>query len=537
MAMVQMAGCSSQTTNTTATATTAATRYVEELKVGTTKACDNFNIAADDGSFQKMNTNSFCVAPFIEYDETGELLPNIMTDWEILEDQKSMIATFATDKGITWHDGQPLTMADIVFTWDYLKNVLKIDKVDELVSFEKIDDTRLKMYFKTSAYAFLMSIPTTEFVYPKHIWENITEPKTYTGADATIGCGPYKYVGCDKDAQTMYFEAVDNYFKGELTVKKVSVRSFDNHDSLIMALKNGEIDAMYDYSNSLDASAAPSITGIEGLDPGMSQNISNYQLVFGFNKTPTNELQFRKAVSCALDYSLLATAIGGEAGEIPGIGIISPPNVGFDSSLPKLKQDVALAKSTLEAAGYKDINNDGYRELPTGETMNVMVNPQFNKTKAALYLRIAEIIMKNLDAVGVKTTLDEQCANNSDYFMKVRKEGTYELFIGYTSPVFAHYKTAFFYMVQPLDNNKWGTCNIQEVVDAYKGLRTASSTEEYISYAKTLQKLAGEDVFGLALCWDKAYFPYRTDKYEGWVNYPGWGVINNKTWYNVVMKS
>ena len=29
---------------------------------------------------------------------------------------------------------------------------------------------------------------------------------------------------------------------------------------------------------------------------------------------------------------------------------------------------------------------------------------------------------------------------------------------------------------------------------------------------------------GLALCWDKAYFPYRTDHYEGWTNFPGWGV-------------
>ena len=31
-------------------------------------------------------------------------------------------------------------------------------------------------------------------------------------------------------------------------------------------------------------------------------------------------------------------------------------------------------------------------------------------------------------------------------------------------------------------------------------------------------------------------FPYRTDRYEGWINYPGWGVINNKTWYQTVTK-
>lgn len=35
---------------------------------------------------------------------------------------------------------------------------------------------------------------------------------------------------------------------------------------------------------------------------------------------------------------------------------------------------------------------------------------------------------------------------------------------------------------------------------------------------KELQALADEQVVGLALCWDKAYF-YRTDR-EGWTNFP-----------------
>ena len=42
-----------------------------------------------------------------------------------------------------------------------------------------------------------------------------------------------------------------------------------------------------------------------------------------------------------------------------------------------------------------------------------------------------------------------------------------------------------------------------------------------------------EEVIGIALCWDTAYYPYRTDKYEGWTNFPGWGVINCETWYNL----
>jgi peptide/nickel transport system substrate-binding protein len=222
------------------------------------------------------------------------------------------------------------------------------------------------------------------------------------------------------DAQTIYFEAVDNYFKGELTVKKVSIRSFGSADTLILALKNGEIDAMSNYSSGLDASASPSITGVADLDSGMSINPGNYQLTFGFNQTPTNELQFRKAAAYALDYALLASAIGGE---VPGTGIIAPPNVGFDDTLPKLKQDIALSKSILDEAGYLDINNDGYRELPTGEPMNVIVNTQYNKSKGTIFARIAEIVVSNLKAVGINTALDEKGVTDSAYSLSVFRGG------------------------------------------------------------------------------------------------------------------
>jgi peptide/nickel transport system substrate-binding protein len=79
---------------------------------------------------------------------------------------------------------------------------------------------------------------------------------------------------------------------------------------------------------------------------------------------------------------------------------------------------------------------------------------------------------------------------------------------------------------------KKGTCLLPEFVAAYEAKKTAGSYEAYNAAMKELQALADEQVVGLALCWDKAYFPYRTDHYEGWTNFPGWGVINYKTWFS-----
>ena len=78
-------------------------------------------------------------------------------------------------------------------------------------------------------------------------------------------------------------------------------------------------------------------------------------------------------------------------------------------------KDQEQAKAILEAAGYIDTDGDGWREQPDGTPMDVLVTPQYNATKAALYQRIAEIIVTNLGEVGVKCPLDEESIRNSDH--------------------------------------------------------------------------------------------------------------------------
>lgn len=534
------AACSNQTpaetqTGTPETApaqTQAASGVVEELRIGTTASIDGTNVMTENGIFGKLNYNAVVTAPFVVTDENGEVQPYFMTDWTLSEDMNTITATFATDQGIAWHDGEAVTMDDVVFTFQYL-----IDRQSSycsgLVGVEAVDDTTAVLTL-TDGKGFTMLNSMANFVTlrPEHVWSKVDgEYAEYTGEDAAIGCGPYRLAGVDQDAQTMTLEAVgDTYMGQELTVQKLVVRTYGSHDALVMALRNGEVDAMYDYSNSLNATMVDSITGIEDLDPGMSNNPGNYQLVFGFNKQPTDDLIFRQAVRAALDYELLRVTIGGENGQIPHTGIIAPPNKGFDGSLPQLEQDVDEANALLDQGGYLDVNGDGWREMPDGSEMNVLITPQYNQTRQALYLRIAEVLQADLAEVGVRTSMDEESVRNSDHATEVRKQGTYELYIGYTSPGVAMYDSAFMYIIGNNGNNPWGTCLIPEFVSAYEAKKTAGSYAEYNAAVEELQTIADEQVVGLALCWDKAYFPYRTDKYEGWTNFPGWGVINYQTW-------
>ena len=300
--------------------------YVEELRIGTTAAIDGANVMTENGIFGKLNYNAVVTAPFVVTDENGKVQPFFMTGWELSGDLNTITATLATAQGLPWHDGEPVTMDDVVFTFQYLID-RKSSYCSGLTGVEAVNETTATLTL-TDGKAFTMLNSMANFVTPRpeHVWSKVEgEYAEYTGEDAAIGCGPYKLTGVDEEAQSMTLEAVsDTYMGQELTVRKLTVRTYDSHDALVMALRSGEVDAMYDYSNSLNATMVDSITGVEGLDPGMSDNPGNYQLVFGFNEQPTDDLTFRKAVRAALDYELLRVTIGGEDGQIPHAGIVAP---------------------------------------------------------------------------------------------------------------------------------------------------------------------------------------------------------------------
>ena len=80
-------------------------------------------------------------------------------------------------------------------------------------------------------------------------------------------------------------------------------------------------------------------------------NMGLFEILFGFQKQPTDDLEFRRAVRYALNYELLATTIGGGGRQVPGGGHHSPRGYWLRRQLPKLVQDQEQAKAILEAAG------------------------------------------------------------------------------------------------------------------------------------------------------------------------------------------
>lgn len=527
---------SSATPEETAAPTEAAVKHVPVLRIGTTYANDSFSVWTTNGAFGRMNYHNFVNLTFWTFDENNELTTDgcFFRGWEINEDNTQLTLTYDL-KDLYWHDGEPVTDDDVLFTFDFWK-ARNYPLFLHFTNVELLESGKLLVAFDTPmAFSFLNQTTQMYFIMPKHIWEGVEDPASYDGEDKSIGCGPFKLVKIDADAQVSYYEAVENYPLGEITVDKVELHSYDNQASLIQAMLNNEIDVMYGYSSGLDTTLLPLIANNPDIDPGQSLNSATYQMMFGFNQYPTDQLPIRQAVAYSLDYELLRDTLAGEYGQIASTGAVSPVCLGYDDTLPMNTRDLTKAAKILDDAGYVDVDGDGFRELPDGSKMSIRIGLQSTND---LYKRNAEIIQTNLAESGIRAVVDEETISNADYRTAQRMDGQYDMWLSMTTSGMAtwggvaHYAAA----VTITSGQRFGTYADPDYLAAYDAMSQAKNYDEYIAAFKDIQRMNSEDVPVIAFAVMSIFYPYRTDTITGWTNYPSRGVINTSTWYTAVAK-
>ena len=555
------AGCGSQSSGSTASTTaatagaettqeeTAATeaagkKHVENLVIGTTMANNTFNLVGQADTFGRINYVNFCRANWVYEAADGSLQPFFFTSFEISEDGTTLDFTYPTTA--VWSDGEKVTWDDIDFTFRFLKDTAKNTSLIHLVSVEQTGEGSGRVTFSgPDVYGWLSGSAMTQGVLPKHVWEKFDgsdEYKNYNEPDAAVGCGPYKLVSYDVDAQVSYYEAIpENDYHGEITVDSVTIKTYADQTAIMMALNAGEIDCYYAYSSPIDATLIDLIAD-DAVDSGESIYAGEDQITFGMTRPAGSDYQFRLAVTKAMDWNLLTDVIGGGYGEVPRAGIIPPTCNGYLDGLPQFQQDTAEAEKILDEAGYKDVNGDGFREFPDGSEMKILIVPQYSK-KMDLRNRIAEVLIDNLKAVGVNAYVDQEIIVSSEIWESNIQDGNYDIAIGYTTAGVARHTSAFrYYVYEPKPGTErsaswlWGTYTDPTFNETVWRMLNASSQEEYVSCIQWLQQEAADTLFGCALSWTSCFYPYRTDKYEGWYNRPSWGVVNDELWFTLTSK-
>lgn len=286
--------------------------------------------------------------------------------------------TYKIRDDVKWHDGEPLTAEDVVFTYYLYQNTEGYPWMgDYTYYFENIEATDNNEVVITLSEA----IPNIDaqlvflYVLPKHIWEN--EDGYEFENTAMIGSGAFKMVEY-KPSEFVHLAANTDYFGDKPKIDEVIFQTFENSDALVQAIKTGQVDMITEMPNTavetLRSEANVEVVTGAPFAPGVTDIIINH--VTPENCPPDDgvctghpalrDRNVRVAMSHATDKQKIIDVVLLGLGT-PGTALL-PDGLGiwYNSSIKDYAFDVAEANKILDDAGYADTNNDGVREMPDG---------------------------------------------------------------------------------------------------------------------------------------------------------------------------
>lgn len=299
----------------------------------------------------------------LKYDREGKIVNDLAEDFKVSDDGREY--TVFLKRNLVWHDGEVLTIDDVVFTYEILQNPVYRSplrqKMPAGVKVEKVDEGSLKFTLAEPSLGFADNL--TVGILPKHIWEQVNPDRFNLSTNnlTPIGSGPYRFGSLQKspegDILSITLKSFSKYHAGMPYIKEFSMYYYSSSEAMIAGYARKEVKGMHELSDVTEKTlgdSAKTTTAHKLFAP-------QYYVVF-FNQTKSKALAYdevRKALVLAIDRStLIRDASHGE-----GIAVQAPflPGDGAyrDDALQKAP-NVAEAEQSLESAGWTK-GDDGVR--------------------------------------------------------------------------------------------------------------------------------------------------------------------------------
>lgn len=328
-------------------------------------------------SFGQEFAWNWCAQSLVSIAADGSILYDLATGFDVSPDGTTY--TFHLVEGATWHDGTPVTAADVAFTYNTGLRVTAGSNIGgriapikgsaAVVADESLDCEGIRV-IDDLTIAFDLDEPNAQItpnlfaivrIAPKHPFDG-KALADYTSLPISqelfIGSGPYKMVEF-KAKEFVNFEPHAGYkngtgYSGPPAAEKVSIRIYADDAAQILSTQSGEVD--FNYVRRPSGDKLKTLQEISGMTA--QQSLVGFNIFFSVNlHSPSAPLlkdkNVRKALVWALDRELLV-------GEVLG-GVFKVPDVvnhwiqkwavadGLETYHP---QNVDKAKELLAAAGW-----------------------------------------------------------------------------------------------------------------------------------------------------------------------------------------
>lgn len=362
-------------------------------------------------------------------DNNGSLSKDLVEDYQISEDQKTYTITI-TNKA-TWHSGETLTTADVLFTFNTIKDIRFKSPLRRYflgVEAEIIDDTTIKFILVEPYSPFLELL--TFGILPKHLWQDIS-PNNINLAQINIrpvGSGPYKFKSLSKDKngnlKTYTLQLHKNYHKQQPLISEVNYKFFVSIEELFDALNNNRIDsANYLPNNFEEFILAPNSFNIH--------KIKQPQLIGVYFNLATTSILSDKSLRQALAHAINKEEIKNEL-YLNNADIANSPitdsSFAYTDQIRQYTYDPELAKKILTDSNWKLETNTNSTSTVTSLKKNGQVlEIELTTIDTEDGLKLAEKIATYWQAIGVKVTINS--VDKNSFYTQVVKPKKYSVLI------------------------------------------------------------------------------------------------------------
>lgn len=329
----------------------------------------------------------------LTYNSETEAQPALAESWQVSEDGKSI--TFNLRKGVTWHDGEPFTSADVQFTF---MNVLKefhprgVNNFRELIAVDTPDD-HTAIFRLTGPAPYIMRILSSyeSPIVPKHAFGQ-QDVREYDMANTPIGTGPFKFVEWQR-GQYMRFDRNEDYWQDGLPyLDRIVARFIPDPGTRTAAMETGEVHlTAYSHIPTEDLGFLGAQDHLEVTQDGYEMMPGVTFLIFDTTEPPFDDVRVRQAVSYAIDRQFIVDAVWNGYSK-PATGPMSSKLIWYSDDVRDyaVPDRLDIANRLLDEAGYPRKDN-GIRFEITHD-----VQPY-----GEVWQRFGEVVVQQLAEVGI----------------------------------------------------------------------------------------------------------------------------------------
>jgi peptide/nickel transport system substrate-binding protein len=394
----------------------------------------------DPKSFNPVTSTDMITAEFTKYLYEGLVHINTITlkpepglavSWKVSPDGLTWV--FSIRPKVVWSDSAPFTAYDVEFTFNSLvlndsinpNSSRDIFTTDGKKPEVKILDSMTVQFTLPVPYAPFLRAMAQE-ILPRHKYEKFLKDNSFSGAlgvltspDSMVGTGPFLLQTCIP-SQKVVFKRNPRYWKSDSAGNRLPYLSrivysiVLDQNAELTRFKRGEIDYMKakgeDFASLMKDQSRGNYS-VHRLGPASG----SYFVFFNQNtgrdpKTGKPYVdsvkqswfrcqKFRQGIAYALDKQSMVRDVMNGLG-YPQWGPMSPSEgFFFNPDVPTYPCDTGKAKATLAEAGFSDRNKDGVIEDSAGHPVEFSL---YTNSGNVVRSKLAEIICKNLSAVGIK---------------------------------------------------------------------------------------------------------------------------------------